>query len=52
MENPILVEVMRGAVMESRHRGAVAVRDADGAAILTIGDVLTPVFPRSAAKPI
>jgi L-asparaginase II len=50
MANPVLVEVMRGAVVESRHRGAVAVVDAEGAAVLALGDVDRPVFPRSAVK--
>jgi L-asparaginase II len=30
MENPVLVEVTRGPVVESRHRGAVALSDAEG----------------------
>jgi L-asparaginase II len=50
MSNPVLVEVLRGAVVESRHRGAVAVADADGATVLAVGEVATPVFPRSAVK--
>jgi len=50
MANPILVEVLRGAVVESRHRGAVAVVAADGASVLALGDVDRPVFPRSAVK--
>ena len=50
MNNPILVEVLRGSLVESRHRGAVAAVDADGAAVLAIGDVTTPIFPRSAVK--
>ena len=50
MANPILVEVIRGGMVESRHRGAVAVTDADGAAVLALGDVARPVFPRSAIK--
>jgi len=50
MANPVLVEVMRGAVVESRHRGAVAVVDAEGAAVLALGNVDRPVFPRSAVK--
>jgi L-asparaginase II len=50
MSNPVLVEVLRGALVESRHRGAVAVVDADGAAVLAVGDVATPIFPRSAVK--
>jgi L-asparaginase II len=50
MNNPILVEVLRGLLVESRHRGAVAVADADGGAVLAVGDVTTPIFPRSAVK--
>jgi L-asparaginase II len=50
MNNPILVEVLRGRLVESRHRGAVAVADADGGAVLAIGDVTTLIFPRSAVK--
>ena len=52
MANPVLVEVLRGGTIESRHRGAVAVVDGDGAAVLAIGDVFRPVFPRSAVKAI
>ncbi|MGH6768846.1 MAG: asparaginase [Xanthobacteraceae bacterium] len=50
MSNPVLVEVLRGPLVESRHRGAIAVVDADGGAVLTLGDVETPVIPRSAVK--
>lgn len=52
MANPVLVEVLRGNVIESRHRGAVAVFDADGKPVLEIGDTARPVFPRSAVKAI
>ena len=52
MENPILIEVLRGAVVESCHRGTVSVVDGDGRPVLTIGDVARPVFPRSAIKAI
>ena len=52
MSNPVLVEVLRGALVESRHRGALAVVDADGATVLSLGDVAQPVYPRSAVKPI
>lgn len=50
VSNPVLVEVLRGRLVESRHRGAVAVADADGKAVLTLGDVAAPVYPRSAVK--
>ncbi|MBO6719109.1 MAG: asparaginase [Rhizobiaceae bacterium] len=52
MENPVLVEVLRGGVVESRHRGAVAACDGDGSVVLEIGEVARPVFPRSAVKAI
>ena len=50
MTNPILVEVLRGGLVESVHRGAVCAVDADGATVLALGDVTAPVFPRSAVK--
>jgi L-asparaginase II len=52
MDNPVLVEVLRGGTVESRHRGAVCVADADGGVVLGIGDIARPVFPRSAVKAI
>jgi L-asparaginase II len=50
MANPVLVEVIRGPLVESRHRGAIAVCDAQGNTTLALGDVTAPVFPRSAVK--
>jgi L-asparaginase II len=50
MDNPFLVEVLRGNLVESRHRGSVSVIDADGATVLSLGDVERHVFPRSAVK--
>lgn len=52
MTNPVLVEVLRGAIVESAHRGAVAVFDSDGKPVWEIGDTAKPVFPRSAVKAI
>ena len=48
--NPVLVEVERGGLAESRHFGAIAVADAAGRLVLALGDVARPVFPRSAVK--
>jgi L-asparaginase II len=48
--NPVLVELTRGPLVESRHRGALAVSDADGRLLLSVGDVYCPVLPRSAIK--
>jgi len=52
MENPVLAEVTRGNTVESRHRGAAIVLDADGGVVFSVGDVERPVFPRSAVKAI
>jgi L-asparaginase II len=52
MANPVLIEVLRGAIVESAHRGAVAIFDADGGSVFEIGDTSKPVFPRSAVKVI
>jgi L-asparaginase II len=50
MSNPDLVHAMRGGIVESFHRGAFAIVDADGAVAQSLGDVERPVFPRSACK--
>jgi len=50
MTNPVLVEAVRGPLVESVHRGAICVVDADGAVVLALGDVARPVFPRSSVK--
>lgn len=52
MANPVLVEVTRGHPVESIHRGSIAVADAEGTLIFALGDVETPVYPRSSLKPI
>ena len=52
MANPILVEVTRGPVVESRHRGVIAIIDSGGRTIAALGSVDEPIFPRSAVKPI
>ncbi len=52
MTNPVLVEVTRGPITESRHRGAICVMDADGGPVVSVGDVDRPVFPRSAIKAV
>lgn len=52
MSNPVLVEIVRGSTVESRHRGAIAIVDGDGKSVFALGDVERPVFPRSAVKAI
>jgi L-asparaginase II len=48
--NPVLVHALRGGIVESAHRGAVAVVDADGHVHTRLGDIERPIFPRSAVK--
>jgi L-asparaginase II len=50
MTNPVVVEAYRGSLIESRHRGAVAVVDTQGRSMFALGDVERPVYPRSAIK--
>jgi L-asparaginase II len=50
MSNPILIEVTRGALVESAHTGSVALSDARGRLLLSLGDVSRPVYPRSSVK--
>jgi len=52
MTNPILVELTRGALVESVHRGAVAIADSRGQLLASVGDVDSPFYPRSSLKPI
>jgi L-asparaginase II len=48
--NPVIVEVTRGNIVESRHRGAIAIADAEGKLVSAWGDVDAAVYPRSAFK--
>jgi L-asparaginase II len=49
---PVLAEVVRGDLVESRHRGSLVVLDPDGADVLSLGDPDAPIYPRSCAKPL
>ncbi|MFJ4521603.1 asparaginase [Streptomyces sp. NPDC088810] len=50
--NPVLAEVVRSGFVEGRHRGSLVMLGADGAVESAIGEVTSPVFPRSANKPM
>jgi L-asparaginase II len=50
--NPVLVEVTRGATVESQHRGAAIVIDSRGGRLAAWGDVDAAIFPRSSVKPL
>lgn len=48
--NPIVAEILRGQLVESFHRGAFVVANAQGEIIHAQGDVKRNIFPRSAIK--
>jgi L-asparaginase II len=50
MANPAVVEATRGERIESAHRGAGAVVNADGEVVMAFGDAGRAVYPRSAVK--
>ncbi|HEY2032445.1 MAG TPA: asparaginase [Rhizomicrobium sp.] len=50
MANPILVEITRGPLVESVHRGAVAIANAKGEIVFSLGDIEATTFPRSSLK--
>lgn len=49
-EPVVLAEVVRSGFVESRHRGSLVVLDPSGAVLLSLGDVRSPIFPRSSNK--
>ena len=52
MSNPVLVNTLRGEVVENRHRGAIAICDPKGRLVHSWGEVDALVYPRSAIKPL
>ncbi len=50
--DPVLVEVVRDGLVESVHRGRVAVTAPDGSLLAALGDPSALVYPRSANKPL
>ncbi|GLY71526.1 asparaginase [Amycolatopsis taiwanensis] len=48
----LLAEVVRGELVESVHFGSAIAVDPDGAVLFEVGATRTPMFPRSAMKPL
>lgn len=46
-----LAVIERSGFIESRHIGSAVVMAADGSVVTSLGDINTPVFPRSSLKP-
>ena len=51
-DEPILIEVTRGPMVESRHRVRYALADTGGRVVRRAGDPEQLVYPRSAIKPL
>lgn len=49
---PVLAEVVRSGFTEGRHRGSLVLLGADGRVEFALGDITSPVFPRSSNKPM
>jgi L-asparaginase II len=52
VEPVVLVDVVRSGFVEGHHRGSVVAVDADGTIAWSVGDVVSPVYPRSCNKPV
>ncbi len=50
MANPVLVEIYRGDVLESFHRGVICIVDKNNEVIYSQGDIDQLCYPRSAMK--
>lgn len=51
-DSPVLVEIWRGNMVESRHRAIAAVVDAAGGVVQAWGDIRQPIYGRSSIKPL
>jgi L-asparaginase II len=51
-QGEVLLEVLRNEMVESVHAGHLLILDSDGSPILSLGDVKSPIYPRSAVKSI
>jgi L-asparaginase II len=51
-KGPVVIEVTRGPVVESRHEGIAVVIRPDGTVVDSWGDIDARILPRSANKPI
>ena len=49
---PLIIDVTRGSLVESRHRCIAAVAGPDGGVVRSWGDIEQPVYGRSAIKPL
>jgi L-asparaginase II len=50
--NPVIADVVRSGFVEGHHHGSVVAIDSEGVTAIAIGDVSSPIFPRSSNKPL
>ncbi len=50
--NPVLADVYRNTLVESRHRGSVVAMNGHGETVFELGNIDDLVFPRSSLKPV
>lgn len=50
--DPILVDVQRGELLETVHRGRLVITGPDGSTLVALGGVDEPMYPRSSVKPL
>lgn len=48
----VVAEVVRSGFVESRHHGSLVALSASGTVLFSVGDVTSPMFPRSSNKPM
>ena len=49
-KGPVVIEVTRGPLVESRHEGAAAVVKADGSVVAAWGDIDARILPRLSCR--
>lgn len=52
MRDEVLVDLVRGELLESQHRGSLVMLDVHGNTVVALGDDAAPMFPRSSNKPM
>jgi L-asparaginase II len=51
-DSPVVAEIVRSGFVEGHHHGAVVALDSSGEVDWSIGDVASPILPRSCNKPL
>jgi L-asparaginase II len=52
MPAPVVAEIVRSGFVEGHHYGSLVALEADGSVAWSVGDVTSPILPRSCNKPL